>query len=124
MKIEKPRLAVLIAITLAIFCSSIGDVAISQAMKVVGATSGDWGQQARAALNPYLFAGIGLHISFMLLYMFALSREELSFVLPMTALDYVLVTVFAAVWAGEDISALRWTSSILVSGGVALVAKS
>jgi bacterial/archaeal transporter family protein len=118
------RVAVLVALAVAIFCSSIGDVAISQAMKVAGATPGDWADQARAALNGYLFAGVGLHITFMLLYMFALSREELSFVLPMTALDYVLVTVFAAVWAGEDISAIRWASSILVSGGVALVAKS
>ena len=113
------RWNVVLALILAIFCSSIGDVSISLAMKVAGRAG-----QIQAVLNPYLAAGIALHATFMLLYLFALSREQLSFVLPLTALDYVLVTVFAAAWAGEEIGTLRWAASILVSAGVALVVKS
>lgn len=72
---------------------------------------------------PYLALGICFHAGFFALYLFALSREELSFVLPVTALDYVLVTLFATVWAGEDVGALRWAGSIAVSTGVALVVR-
>lgn len=102
-----------------ILCTSLGDVALSQAMKIAGHAG-----HIEAVLNPYLAVALVLHATFMLVYLFALSREELSFVLPITALDYVLVAVFAAVWAGEEIGTLRWVSSIMVASGVALVVKS
>lgn len=114
------RAVVLGLLLVAVFCSSLGDVAISQGMKLVGAASDPWA----ALLNPYLFGGVGLHMGFMVLYVAALSREELSFVLPVTGLDFVLVGLFAAVWAGEDLGFLRWTGTLLVSAGVGLVARS
>ena len=98
-------------------CTSAGDVAISQGMKLVGSTGA-------GLFKFYTLLGIGLHACFLLTYLFALSREQLSFVLPVTGMDYIFVAILASVWAGEDIGAMRWAGSLLVSAGVALVARS
>ena len=43
--------------------------------------------------------------------------------LPLTAADYVLVTLLAYFLLGEDVSPIRWLGSIMVAIGIALVAR-
>jgi len=73
--------------------------------------------------NYYVIGGVVLLASFHLLYLVSLSWEELSYVLPLTAANYVLVTVLAYWVLGEDVSPLRWSGSVLVTIGIALVAR-
>lgn len=103
---------IVLALLFAICCSALGDVAISQAMRAL-----------HAGQNWIFFALVGVlcHLTFLGIYLSALSREEMSFVLPLTALDYVLVTLFAVTWAGETVGGLRWGGTLLVAAGVGLL---
>lgn len=110
---ERTRVA--LAILGAICLSSTGDVAISQAMRNVPV----WG-----LASPMLGLGILCHMGFFGIYLYALRREDLSFVLPLTALDYVLVTLLAAFAVGEAVSPRRWAGTLLVALGVGVTLKS
>ncbi|MBX3172395.1 MAG: EamA family transporter [Candidatus Eremiobacteraeota bacterium] len=108
------RSKVVAALFFAICCSSLGDVAISQAMRAL--------HQGHSWL---FFLSIGMvgHAIFLAVYLASLSREDMSFVLPLTALDYVLVTIFAVTWAGEEVGSLRWAGTLLVAAGVGLLVR-
>lgn len=82
------RIKVTLAILVAIGCSSVGDVAISQSMQKVHAVPGGLLDQLRAVLNSFMLLGILCHMAFLGLYLYALSKEDLSFVLPLTTRRY------------------------------------
>lgn len=115
---------VIAAVLAAICCSALGDVAISQAMQQVGDTPGGLLAQLAALINVFALVGVLCHLTFLLVYLYALSREDLSFVLPLTALDYVLVSLFAVLWVGAEVDEARWAGTLLVAAGVAMIARS
>lgn len=112
--------------SVAVVLGALGDVSLSKGMKYLGATHFENIYQAGLAgiTNVYVVGGVMLLISFLLLYLASLSWEELTFVLPLTAADYVLVTLLAYFLLHEDVSPLRWAGSVLVAAGIGLVARS
>ncbi len=111
----------LVAVTL----GALGDVSLRYGMKSIGETSGNGllHSFASTVTNLYVVGGILLLISFLFLYLASLSWETLSFVLPLTAADYVLVTILAHFLLHEDVSPFRWAGSVLVALGIVLVAR-
>ena len=104
----------------------LGDVWLSRGMRQLGtatiSTPADLGAIGVQLLtNPWLLLGALFLVSALLLYLAALSRLDLSYVLPMTAAKYVLSALCAWLVLGESVSALRWGGTLLVSGGVLLV---
>ncbi len=71
--------------------------------------------------NPWIVFGVLSLIGAMLLYLTALSRLELGYVLPMTASSYVLTDLFAWSILHESISPLRWTGTLTVTAGVLIL---
>ncbi len=69
----------------------------------------------------WLIPGIGLLILWMLTRMTLLGWADLTYVLPVTALGYVLSTALAAVFLGEAVSMKRWAGTILIMLGTVLV---
>ena len=112
MSVERGKLVA--AMLIAICCSSLGDVAISQAMQAIYRGQ-EW--------LLFLLGGLLCHMAFLGLYLAALSREEMSFVLPLSAMDYVLVTLFAVTWTGENVGGLRWAGTLLVAAGVSVLVR-
>jgi drug/metabolite transporter (DMT)-like permease len=123
---RKKRIKVLLVMLVAVVLGALGDVSLSKGMKSIGeAEFQNIYQAALSALtNIYVVGGVALLIGFLMLYLASLSWEELSFVLPLTAADYVLVTLLAYFILHEDVSALRWAGSVLVAAGIGLVARS
>jgi uncharacterized membrane protein len=76
----------------------------------------------RVFLNPWVLAGVSLLIVWLLARMALLSWADLSYVLPVTAIGYVLNAVMGKVFLAEQVSAPRWAGTLLIVGGVALVA--
>jgi uncharacterized membrane protein len=74
-----------------------------------------------AFLNPWIWLGIGLLILWMLSRMALLSWADLSYVLPVTSIGYVLNAVMGAVFLGERVSPQRWLGTVLIVAGTALV---
>jgi uncharacterized membrane protein len=53
-----------------------------------------------------------------------LSWADLSYVLPVTSIGYVVVALLGKVMLNEQITARRWTGITLIMAGVALVSGS
>jgi drug/metabolite transporter (DMT)-like permease len=68
----------------------------------------------RAMLNPFIAVGILLLIGGMLSRMALLSLADLSFVLPMTSVGYVISVVFGRVFLHEAVSPERWLGVLLI----------
>jgi uncharacterized membrane protein len=86
-----------------------------------GSLSIDPVQYVRAVLDPLVAIGIGMQILWLLMRMALLSVADLSFVLPVTAVGYVLSTFLAHVFLGEQVSTERWLGTGVIFLGTALV---
>jgi drug/metabolite transporter (DMT)-like permease len=65
--------------------------------------------------------GVSLLILWMLARMTLLSWADLTYVLPVTALGYVLTALMGRVFLGEHVSLGRWAGIALIVAGVVLV---
>ena len=75
-----------------------------------------------ALLNPWILGGIGLLMLFFASYLTALSWADLTYVLPATAISYVLMALLARILLHEHVTANRWMGILLVTAGVGFVA--
>jgi uncharacterized membrane protein len=75
----------------------------------------------RAMTNPYVAAGIILLVCWLLARMTLLSWADLSFVLPLTGLGYILAAVFGKLFLNESVTAAHWLGTILICCGTAMV---
>ena len=115
------RYLVLLAI---VVCSTIGDFLIKIGMNQVGdVTWSDPLLLLRALFNPWVFLGTLILIAFFIALTVALSWADLSYVMPATALGYVLTTILSAVWLHEYVSPHRWAGVVLITCAVAFVAQ-
>jgi uncharacterized membrane protein len=71
--------------------------------------------------RPSVALGVALLIVWTLSRMALLSWADLSYVLPVTSIGYVLVAILGRVFLDERISVQRWAGIALIVGGVALV---
>jgi uncharacterized membrane protein len=78
-------------------------------------------QYLRVVVDPLVVIGIGMQIVWLLMRMALLSVADLSFVLPVTAVGYVLSTFLAHVFLGEQVSLERWLGTGVIFLGTALV---
>ena len=120
----KTVLVVLVAVLL----GGTGHVLLAKGMRPVGdlteAPAGRLGGMiARAVSSPWVLLGVTLQASFFFLYLALLSRADVSLVLPLTALDYIVVALLAYWILGEDVTSARWAGIGLITAGVALMSR-
>jgi drug/metabolite transporter (DMT)-like permease len=105
-----------------------GHTLLSKGMKSVGdlteAPADRLGSMvARALASPWLLAGVALQATFFALYLTLLSRADVSQVLPMLAVDYIVVALLAHWLLGEAVTPARWAGIGLIATGVFLVSR-
>ena len=102
---------------------ALGDVMLSRGMKDLGAiTLAHWPSTVTALFNPWVAGGTLLLIAFLTGYTSALSWADLTYVLPATAMGYVLVALLSQFLLGEHVTLTRWVGILLVTSGVGFVA--
>jgi drug/metabolite transporter (DMT)-like permease len=112
----------LVILSIMVFGAS-GDALLARGMKHVGAIDVHRLLDVFAALaNPYVLLGILSLLIFMWSYMTALSFADLSYVMPATAISYVLMTLLSIFWLHEHVGPERWSGILLIVIGVGLVA--
>src|SRR5579872_2867226 len=74
-----------------------------------------------ALFQPWVALGVVLLILWMMSRMALLSWADLSYVLPVTSIGYVLVAIVGKVLLHEEITDRRWAGIALIMAGVALV---
>jgi uncharacterized membrane protein len=74
-----------------------------------------------ALFEPWAALGVVLLVLWMMSRMTLLSWADLSYVLPVTSIGYVLVALTGKFLLNEQITARRWAGILLIMSGVALV---
>jgi len=74
-----------------------------------------------AMLNPFVAMGIAALILALLTRMALLSLADLSFVLPVTAIGYVIAVFIGKVSLHETVTRQRWLGTLLIFAGAVVV---
>ena len=116
-------------LTLIVLLEVLGNACLSCGMRAVGAVavtspSAVWHLVTQGLASPWIWLGIVILLGYFLCYMTALSRMDLSYVLPITASNYVLTAVMAWAMLGERLSGLRWAGTLLIGAGLFVIRRS
>ncbi len=76
-----------------------------------------------AVFNLWIAAGVGLLAVWMLSQLSLLSCADLSYVLPVTAVSYVLTALLGALVLHEYVSTIHWIGITMIVLGVTLVGR-
>jgi uncharacterized membrane protein len=111
-----------LVLLLFLFCKAAGNSSMAVGMKMVPEKmSMNPALYLHAMLNPFVAMGIVALILALLTRMALLSLADLSFVLPVTAIGYVVAVVIGKVLLHETVSPQRWMGTLLIFGGALLV---
>jgi drug/metabolite transporter (DMT)-like permease len=118
----------LVLVVIATVLGGTGHVLLSKGMRTVpdlteAPTGLIAGLLARALANPWTLLGVLLQAVFFVMYLTLLSRADVSKILPMTALDYIVVAILAGYVLAEPVTAGRWAGIGLIVAGVYLVSR-
>lgn len=104
------------------------------ALRAVGNSAMAWGMKQvpermsmnpalylRAMMNPFVAMGVAALILALLTRMALLSLADLSFVLPVTAVGYVIAVFLGKVFLNETVTRERWLGAVLIFAGAVLV---
>ena len=108
-------------ILLATLAVSVGETLLAKGMKQTNSVTGDLWVQIRGVLNPAVVFGTMLMTAYFILYMLALKWADISFVLPFTALSYLIVAVLAKYYLHETVTTSRWLGVAIIMLGVVVV---
>jgi drug/metabolite transporter (DMT)-like permease len=103
-----------------------GELCVTRAMKEVGEVK-DFRPAAllrvllRALQVSWMWIGVALMATAFFSLLAVLSRENVSFVVPVTALSYGAGALGGKFFLGEKVTARRWAGVLLVCAGVTLV---
>lgn len=114
-------------LALLILGSTGGEIAVTYGMKATGEPArlrplAVLKFLGRAVCNGWFWMGIPLMAMSFYALLVLLSWKPVSYVIPMSALSYVVGTLGAKYILGEEVTAARWMGVCLVCVGVALVA--
>lgn len=123
------RMTIIALLALAIISQAIGNILLSQGMKfIVGESQLTWNNwvsiYTQALQSPSILLGVGFFVVFFVLFAVALSRADLSFVLPAISSEAVINVAFADYFLNETVSSTRWIGALLITIGVGLVVRS
>lgn len=115
-----------ICLFIIIVANAVGNLLLAYGMRRVGSIASYSpveliGAGLQAMTNGWVLAGVLLLLAFFVAHALVLSWADLSYVLLVTAIGYVLVAVLSRQFLGETISALRWAGTVVITAGVMLV---
>lgn len=123
------RMKIIALLLVAIVSQAMGNVLLSQGMKLIaGKSQLTWSNWVsiflHAVQSPRILLGVGFYVIFFVLFAAALSRADLSFVLPAISSEVVINVACADYFLNETVSSIRWIGALLISIGVGLVVRS
>ena len=98
-----------------------GNSALSHGMHTLGDTGNSPLAMIGALFHPWVALGVALLILWTLTMMALLSWADLSYVLPVTAIGYVLTALSGEFLLHETVTAEHWAGILLITSGVILV---
>ncbi|HEU4402613.1 MAG TPA: EamA family transporter [Candidatus Polarisedimenticolia bacterium] len=119
----------LLLVAIIVLCFSFGDIALKRGMKEAGEISSlrlavldEVG--GRAIRSPFVLLGGALEIVAFVTFLVALSRQDLSYVFPLTATSDIITTLAARYLLHERVTPRRWAGVLIVTLGIVLISMS
>jgi uncharacterized membrane protein len=100
---------------------AVGNLSLAWGMKHLPAAGANPLSYIRAMLDPFVALGVVALIVALLTRMVLLSLADLSFVLPVTAIGYVIAAFLGKVVLHEVVTNQRWLGTVLIFIGAVLV---
>ncbi|HEV2329411.1 MAG TPA: DMT family transporter [Verrucomicrobiae bacterium] len=98
---------------------------ITQVGEVQSVTTAEIARVVKAgAVNPQILLGVFFEALFFLCLVILMSKSDISFLWPLTALSFVFATFAAILFLGETVSWVRWVGVILIVIGAAFISYS
>ncbi len=124
-----PRLSsvkIFLLLSALVITQVLGDIWLSRGMKAFGVAdplsfTGLTSLIGYLLTNPWIWLGVATLIVSLFLYFVAVSRLDLSYILPIHASNYVFNALFAWLILEEQVSLIRWASAFIITFGVLLV---
>ena len=102
----------------------LGDYFLSRGLHQVGSLVGKPAIAFIVSfLNPWVALGVSLLILWLFSHMVLLSWADLSYVLPVTSIGYVLIALTGRFFLHESVSVMRWCGVVLIVAGVIVVGR-
>lgn len=122
------QLKTVVLLALMVVMGPVGDILISKGMKQVGEIRSTQPMEllnaiGRAVRNPFLVTGVGCLAVYFLSFTTVLTWADVSQVVPISALGFLLTTFLAQRALGEHVTPQRWLGTLLIVAGVVLVAR-
>jgi uncharacterized membrane protein len=116
------RLKTLGLALLVILLNATGNLSLARGMRSIPDTmAGNPLAYISAMLHPQVTLGIILLILWLLTRMALFSWADLSFVVPVTAIGYILTAIFGHFFLSETVSLTNWLGTVLIFFGTVLV---
>jgi drug/metabolite transporter (DMT)-like permease len=108
---------------------SAGVILLKKGMNVIGDMNGYTAAEIfrvmkAGATNPQILLGVFFEALFFLCLLLLMSKSDISFLWPLTALSFVFATLAAMWFLGEHVSIIRWTGVLLIVLGAAFISYS
>ncbi|PQP35628.1 multidrug resistance protein [Desulfobacteraceae bacterium SEEP-SAG9] len=113
----------LIAVTITV----MGQLFIKKGLNLLGDldfSSGFIRTYSKIFISPYVILGFSIYVVSIFVWLYVLSKVDLSFAYPFLAFSYVLVILFSLFFLGETISLIRWAGVVLICFGIIFVSRS
>lgn len=107
---------------LALTAAGLGNIALSRGMQAVGPPEIDtvfslFDYFALSVRNPFVILGIILELTYFVFWLLVLSEADVSWAVPMNAIEYLFVALLAVFLLDEKVTSGRWIGIALVSAG-------
>jgi uncharacterized membrane protein len=112
------RIKTWICAAIVVLCNVFGNFSLKRGMPADLPTPVSY---ITALFQPWAALGVVLLILWLMSRMAMLSWADLSYVLPVTSIGYVLVALMGKAFLHEQIGVKRWSGILLIVAGVALV---
>jgi len=76
------------------------------------------------ASNPSILIGVFFEALFFACLLMLMSKSDISFLWPLTALSFVMTTFAALMFLNEKVSSVRWAGVVFIMIGAALISYS
>jgi drug/metabolite transporter (DMT)-like permease len=118
---------IFLAILVSVSLNASAHILLRKAMLVVNANGGleqQWlSLAAQVALNPFLVAGMTLYAASIVIWLYVLSKIEVSMAYPYQSIGYVIAGAVGFFYLGENITPFRVAGIALICAGLFFIAR-
>lgn len=112
----------LLFLVLALTAAGLGNIALSKGMQAFGPPEVHtffslFDYFASCVRNPFVILGILLELAYFIFWLLVLSEADVSWAVPMNAVEYIFVGFLAVFMLGEKVTLSRWIGIALITAG-------